>query len=244
MTEHPITEITTPGHLDDAFASILRSTKADFVTEHESSSFIAQHGAVLVQASNWAGWPTDLASAEPVIETYVAGDAEVTATSDNDPFVSAWRPLVEWMNAAVRTALGAVGVEIDGDAYVTASLTATDLLEGTAHMDDDTFVPTDSVSAVAIIGELAGPRVATTAVAHTPLRPMSQVTFTADQLDDFAAGRLDHCRCDANQLVVFPQFGQLHAGPTADHVAHRAPARQLLVFRAKVRTSRQRATLR
>lgn len=239
-----MTEITRPGVLDTAFASVIQSTKADFVTELESSALIAQHGAATIEADDWPGWPADLASTDPVIETYVAGRDDVTATSDNDPFVAAWRPLAEWVNTAVRSALDGVGAELEGDAFVTASLTATELLEGAAHMDDDTFVPTESVGVVAIIGELAGPRVATAAVKRAPLRPMSQVTFTTEQLDDFAADRADHCRCDANQLVVFPQFGQLHAGPAAHHVAHLAATRQLLVFRAKVGSIRPRATLR
>ena len=196
-------EVRAPGPLGIDFASRLRSTKADFVSGHGSSSFIAQHGAASVDADGWPGWPKGLTSAEPVIETYVADEAGVAATSDNDPFVSAWRPLVEWMNTSIRSALEGIGVELAGDAYVTASLTATAALEGTAHMDDDTFEPAVTVNVVAIIGELAGPRVATTAMEHAVLRPMSQIVFTSRQLDDFANGRLDHCRCEADQLVLF-----------------------------------------
>ena len=41
-----------------------------------------------------------------------AGAVDVAATSNNEPFVSAWQPLAEWMNVTVRSALADVGVQL------------------------------------------------------------------------------------------------------------------------------------
>ena len=101
-------------------------------------------------------------------------------------------------------------------------------------LDDDQFVPDDSVSVVAIIGELAGPRIAVAPLEPSPLRPMGQVIFADSVLDEFATGAAAQVSASANELVVFPQFGQLHAGPDAAQVAHLSPTRQLLVLRGRV----------
>ncbi|MBT5753671.1 MAG: hypothetical protein HOI41_01740 [Acidimicrobiaceae bacterium] len=227
-------EITVPGLLDHTFAGILRSQKADFVATTDGGTFIAQHGAARVETTDWPGWPTGLSADDTIIETFVAGAVDVAATSNNEPFVSAWQPIAEWMNITVRSALADVGVQLRADAYITTSFTPTDVLEGIAHLDDDQFVPAESVSMVAIVGEHAGPRVATTALGHPPLRPMAPIMFEAAQRDGFANNETDHCLCAADELVVFPQFGQLHAGPSSAHVANAGPARQLLVMRAPV----------
>jgi len=226
---------TAPDVIDATYADVLRSRKADFV---DDQGVIAQHGAVTIPMTGWPGWAGDLpasteAVSDAVIETYVASAAGVTATSDNEPYVSAWMPLIEWMNQAIRNALEPLGVQLDGDAYATASCTPTASLEGMAHMDDDTFMPDDSVGIVAIVGEHTGPRVATGQLQPTPFRPMSQVTWTDDQLRSFERNEMAHTACAADQLVIFPQFGQLHAGPAAAHLAAAGPHRQLLVYRAR-----------
>lgn len=229
-------DVTRPGLLDETYGSVLCSRKADFVSVADRTT-VAQHGAASIDAAGWPGWPDGLSSADAAIETFVAGVDQVTATSHNEPFVSAWQPLAQWMNQTVRTELARFGVGLAGDAYVTASLTTTSDLEGVAHLDDDQFVPTDSVSMVAIIGEHVGPRVATAPIEHRPLRPMAPVSFDDTVLDAFAGSEIDHCQCSADDLVVFPQFGQLHAGPAAAHLAGLGATRQLLVMRAQVATS-------
>ena len=241
-----MTEVSAPPPMTARFATALRATKADFVSTYDDQTgddktIIVQQGAATLDSAGFPDWPRNIGSGEAalheaVIETFLGHEAAATALSDNEPFVSAWLPLAQWMNATVRRQLAEHDVALDGDAYITASLTATAELEGVAHMDDDTFTPADSVGMVAIIGDLAGPRVATGTLAHGPLRPMSQVLFTDDQLDAFAADAVGHHRAEANELVVFPQFGQLHAGPAAHHVGGLAPTRQLLVMRARVRT--------
>lgn len=218
--------------LSAEFARVLTARKSDYVMEVDDTLLVAQQGAALIETSGFPGWIEGLRSTDPVIETYVASTDIVMATSDNQPFVDAWQPLVSWVDAQVRTALARFGVELVGDAYVTASLTPTASLEGLAHMDDDTFVPDAPVGIVAIIGQWTGPRVATASVVHEPLRPMSQIIFDEATLTDFAANRITHSAWAADQLVIFAQFGQLHAGPAAEHIADQGQFRQLVVYRA------------
>ena len=227
-------QVIEPVALDEGYAAILRARKTEFVSVTEGETNLLQHGAAQILTAGWPGWPGGLSTIEPVIEMFVAGPTHVVATSDNNPFVGAWAPLAAWMNNTVRAALEDVGVLLAGDTYITASLTPTNTLEGVAHIDDDQFSPNDSVSMVAILGDLAGPRMATKPIRHTSLRPMAPLSFTPETLEAFASNMVDHCASGPDQLVVFPQFGQLHAGPTRHHVAHLAPLRQLLVMRSAV----------
>jgi len=219
--------VHAPAAIDSDYVAKLRARKHEFVTPQHA---IAQHGAAVLAMDGWPGWPADLVSLEPAIETYVASATIVEPTSTNEPYVSCWQPLVDWMNRAVRDELATYGLTLE-DAYVTASVSDSPSLEGLAHMDDDTYQPHESVGVVAIIGEHAGPRIATGTLQHHELRPMSQVVFDHELLEAFGADALDHCQAAADQLVVFPQFGQVHAGPAAHHV-HNA-TRQLLVLRAR-----------
>lgn len=230
-----MTEVSSPRPLDESFAAALGSTKERFVRASSESVELLQHGAATIDSAGFPGWPP-LDGSEVTIETFVADAGSLTPMSDNEPFVSAWRPLATWIDDTVRAALAAQHIDLVGPAYVTASATPTQLLEGVAHADDLEFVPTDNVGIVAIIGEFVGPRVATASVAHGPLRPMSQVSFAEDVLEAFAASDHAHCACLPNQLVVFPQFAQLHAGPAAEHVSMLGSVRQLLVYRATAAT--------
>jgi len=226
-------DISAPEDFDTTYARVLRSAKAEYVTTEDQVSSIEQFGAARIRGEGWPGWPINLGSDEPVFETYVVGNAEVTATSDNQPFVDAWSPLVAWLNHTVRGELARYDLRIDGDAYVTASLSAAAVLEGIAHMDDDSFVPADSVQVVAIIGQHVGPRVATGRLDVPAVRPMGQVVVDDQIIDAFAADQIDHCQAAADEIVVFPQFGQLHAGPATEHLAA-FESRQLLVLRGTI----------
>lgn len=219
--------------LDTEFARVLAARKADYVTGNDGQLVVSQQGMARIDVDNFPGWVHELESTDPVIETYVASRDGIHATSDNQPFVDAWMNLVTWVDTTVRTALDRHGVDVMGDAYVTASLTETASLEGLAHMDDDTFMPDAPVGIVAIIGQWTGPRVATATVAHEPLRPMSQVIFDETTRASFESDQLDHAAAAADELVIFAQFGQLHAGPAARHISHLGAFRQLIVYRAQ-----------
>jgi len=226
-----MTDVRAPAALDSDFAQMLRSTKADFVDAAGDVTSIRQHGAATISMRGWPGWLEDVPTGEHVIDTYVATKDDLQAAGD--PTVPAWISLVEWTNATVRTALADHQVELHGDAYITASCIPADELGGIAHSDDDTYMPTDTVGVVAIVGQHAGPRVATGELRTPSFRPMSQVAWSDEQLRSFEANEMDHCRCPPDQLVLFPQFGQLHAGPAAAHLQD-IETRQLLVYRAQV----------
>jgi len=236
-----MTVVNAPDAFGAIFATILGADKRSFVKESSEGSTIDQHGATLITPNQpFPGWPsfdpaTLAALHEAVIETYViTGDEPAMALSNNEPFVSTWLHLATWLGSALRVALSNHGLGIAGPSYVTASLTATALLEGQAHIDDDAFVPDDNVGVVAIVGQHVGPRIATQTLAPKALRPMSQVQYMDDVLQAFQIGAIDHCVAPADQIAVFPQFGQLHAGPGSDPLASLTPWRQLLVFRASV----------
>jgi hypothetical protein len=60
--------------------------------------------------------------------------------------------------------------------------------------------------------------------------------FDDEVLAEFGRGRLSSQRAKAERIVVFPQFGQLHAGPAIDPAevgTDRPPFRTLLVLRAR-----------
>lgn len=222
--------------IDLQFANVLVAHKSDFVDSSAGNGLVQQLGGASLDISGFPGWPAGLTATEPVIETYVASPSGIAATSDNQPFVDAWTPLVSWMDTQVRTELGSFDCVVAGDAYVTASLTATKELEGLAHMDDDSFVPDDPVGIVAIIGQLLGPRAPSPGVALSPQtapQPMGQIVFDDATLAAFEGGDIEQHRCGPDELVIFPQFGQLHAGPAAHHVSDLSEFRQLLVYRAR-----------
>lgn len=237
-----------PQPIDESFAAALRLTKAQVLQPAGTGVAVVQYGAALLPSTDRPPWPVlpAVSDAEgPVIETYLGSPDAVGATSDNEPHVSAWLALASWMNTTVRTSLAEFGVALEGDAYLTASLTPRSMHEGTPHLDDDVFRPDDDVGVVAIIGELAGPTVAAGRLEHAVPAPSTQLSFDDGQASRFAAGDMGRSRCAADELVVFPQFGQLHAGPTVDDLPAGAPARQLLVLRARaVGVTRRPATPR
>lgn len=228
--------VSAPPPLSAEFVQLLKAQKSDFVETGEAASVVAQHGAASVDA-DFPGWP-DLAGSEvdhAVIEMFViAGDGSVTSMSVNEPYVSAWQPLAEWLAESVQAALAEHGAAFDGDAYLTASITTSSELEGLAHLDDDLYVPDDNVSVVAIVGQHAGPRVAIGSAACSPMRPMGQAVFPDETLAAFMANELECHHGTADQIVLFPQFAQIHAGPAAQHVLDAGRTRQLLVLRARV----------
>ena len=212
-------------------AVAFRASKRDFVQAEQ----LKQHGAVILNMHDFPGWPGDLASPEAIIETFVAGRADTEAMGSHSPFVQAWQPLAEWMNSTVRAQLATIDLSLGEDTYVTASLTPTAELEGRAHLDDDIYSPDENVGVVVILGQHAGPRIATGSLRANPVREMGQVAFSEEILDAFGDERLPHVASAPDTMVAFPQFAQLHAGPAARHVEHLGSTRHLLVLRGRVR---------
>lgn len=226
--------IDKPPIISEGFAAVFRLAKSELVVPFEDRCEITQSGGAYTDPSvEMPPWPVLPAVDEAVIETFVADTAGgISATSNNQPFIDAWLPLVAALNRHLLSTVERYGVQLDGPAYVTASLTPAVALEGTPHVDDDQYIATEGVGLVAICGDLAGPRVACRALPHAPLRSPTQMDFGDNVLNAFAQGDIDQQQADADRIIVFPQFGQLHAGAV---VADPAPAlmRNLLVLRAK-----------
>lgn len=234
-----MTNATPPPLLDTAFASLLGATKADFVHGTAHGTVVDQHGAARIDVPNLPPWP-DLGTPphehHAVIETFVCRPGQVRATGVDAEAIDAWLPLAAVVNDAVRGTLARFGVELDGDAYLTSSVTPRGLHEGSPHVDDDLFRPAEDVGVVAIIGAQAGPTIARAPVRVPALRPDTPIVFDEVDVAGFGTGLTPHTVCGPDQLVVFPQFGQLHAGPDAARLPPGTTHRHLVVFRGRVRS--------
>lgn len=219
--------------LTPEFARLFGSRKSDLVSATPTGSSVLQVGAASLE-SGLPPWPSLPAPGESVIETFVVerrGDP--TPTSDNQPYVDAWLPLATALRDRVFDAIEAFDIPVDGPAYVTASITPPSAVGSDPHVDDDQFVADDGVGLVAIVADRAGSRVATGAIEQGTLRSPTQLTITDELIAAFDANELAIQHSAAGQIVLFPQFGQLHAGPAAGTVA--GGSRQLLVLRATTR---------
>lgn len=146
---------------------------------------------------------------------------------------AAWMPAVRSLADAVLPVLEALNVKLDGDAYITASANEACDVTHEPHFDDDMFVADDGMGLVAIVGQVDGTRIATGTLPMTapasdastqlPLDPALQQSFDDDQLPAQ--------QVDADRIVLFPGFLQLHSGPKL--AADTEQPRLLLVLRAQ-----------
>lgn len=217
----------TPG----ALAGLLSQPKSRLV----DGRTLGQPGALLLPFSDAPPWPDEPgAPSEAIIESFLVDDRNLLPLSESE-WLDRWRPRAEAIVSVLRSHLDRVGVALAGPGYLTCSITPTYLLEGTAHVDDDRFVPEEGVGVVAISGQHVGPRVLRGAA---PLRSEARpgpLSFVESWL---ATGALvDTPPSPVDQLVVFAGFGQVHAGPSAADLGAEPPAsRQLMVFRARTET--------
>jgi hypothetical protein len=218
--------------VSDSLDTHLRNTKQALI-ESAGPDRVPQVGAEVVQE----GFPmptidTDILHTIPSIETFVvnATDRSISPTGTNSELNKAWLPAISAMGDAVFEWLDRQDLRLEGDAYITASITPASDVSGDPHFDDDQFVPTAGVGVVAIVADRAGSRVATEPIEQTGVRAPLPLVVSDQMKAAFDEGMIAHDTFAANTLVVFPQFGQLHAGPgpcgSADDVRH------LLVFRA------------
>ena len=170
----------------------------------------------------------------PSIETFVVSNSgqSVMPIGMNDELNEAWMPAVTAMAEAVVGWLDEHGISLAGDAYITTSITAASEVNGEAHFDDDQFAPQSGAGVFAIVADLAGPKALTAPLPYPPLTAPHPLTLDDELKAEFEnAGSLDPISFGANELVLMPQFGQLHSGPgpcgTPDQRRH------LMVFRGE-----------
>lgn len=215
------------------YAHVFGSPKSHLVECDDGGCSVTQTGAAyLDNVGRPLQWPAVPVPDETVIETFVAdGKAQITPTSTNQPYVDAWLPLVETVSSRVLDAAHRFGIPIASPIYVTVSLTVAGLVSGDPHLDDDQYHAQDGVGLVAIVGQHVGPRIALGRLPHQSLRSPGQVQIGGEVVSSFSTGEIAHQRGEPDRIVLFPQFGQLHAGP-GPAVASTAATRNLLVLRA------------
>jgi len=226
-----------PPQITPEFAELFGAAKADFFVddEHSGNRVLRQTGgAYLVEAlaEPALAWPTEIVADEPLIETFVvAADGGCAGTGSHEALIDAWRPAAAQMAETVLAATSALAIPMTEPAYLTATVTPVDQIAGLAHFDDDLFTPTDGVGFVAIAGTVAGPRVACEPILQSEPPAGAQLVLSETEIERFATGGVVSHVGAPERIVAFPQFGQLHAGPSVT-AEHRGQMRCLLVFRA------------
>ncbi len=233
--ERPSGRAGRPGPFDEHFAATLRLSKQDLLTATGTGDTIAQTGAAYLPDPFPVPLMSELAIGvtEPIIETFVVDpdSGSCTPTGDDRVRIEAWLPIATTMVQQVTGALSANRVAIDGPAFLTASLTPVDQVTTVPHFDDDQYFDGHGVGVVAIAASHGGPRVACEPIPHRPARSSLPLEIDDRVIDRFSAGTVAFQQGAADRIVIFPQFGQLHAGPVVDQ-STTGPVRNLLVFRA------------
>lgn len=195
-------------------AELVRLSKIELF-DRSGPGLVVQSGGEII-ASNFSLPTIDraIAGAIPSIETFVVSvDGEIAAMGANDDLIAAWMPAITVLADQVSRWATVSGIELASDAFVTASLTAASEVNGEAHFDDDQFDPTAGAGLVAIVGDLGGPRVAARPIPHADIQPPRPVAASEELLESFSVGTLTSNSYGPNEVVVLPQFAQLHAGP-------------------------------
>jgi hypothetical protein len=230
----------------DDIGRFLRADKAALVSETGGRFHLRQPGGLVLDEpfDRQQGFPLpapDAASGsgssvvpiEPVIETFLVGDdGGCNGMGTDSGLIERWQPAVAAFAGLVLDAATDLGVNVTGPISVTASLTPLGQVVNTPHLDDPIYEPTDGVGLAAVVGSHRGPRLAIEPV-EVP-KPMAGTPLAVDRgsADRVGgAGPAGWRSIAANRIVLFPLFGQLHAGPT-DLEATGLPNRSLLVLRA------------
>lgn len=170
--------------------------------------------------------PEVSSNGETSIETFaVSEDGDLEPLGD--PAIAAqWMPAAESFIATVLDSLSEAGVEVVAPGYLTASLTPVDEVNGELHFDDEQVDDGAGVGVVAIVATHDGSRLVRTPIGCTRADhslPLEASTAPADAHIQ---------RCDADRIIVFPQFAQLHSGPGP---LAATGMRHMFVFRAATR---------
>ena len=216
MSDRTMRPGTKPvGPLDEPFARLLQLTKAELLDLGATDEVHQTGGALL-------GGPVEIPDASPLfpdltaplIETFlVEGDGTCTPTGTDQALIDATEAVAATVATRTLEALGRFEVPAEVPGYLTASVSPIDQVANTPHIDDDQFVPAAGVGAFAIVGDGMGPRLAVDPIPHLPVRPGLPLQFEPEAEAQFDDGTLRAQQVEACQLVMLPQFGQLHAGP-------------------------------
>lgn len=223
--------------MDGVVSGLVRLSKQDLF-DRAGDGLIAQSGGEIVDDTFvMPSIEMSVAGPLPSIETFVVSrTGEISAMGTKEALNAAWMPTIERLVAGVHAWVEAAAVELTGDAYVTASLTAASNVNGEAHFDDGQFEPTAGAGLVAIVGDLDGPSVASEPIPHDDVRPNQPLADDNEMKMAFDEGDFGRIDFAPNELIVMPQFGQLHSGPGPCGAA--TNVRHLLVFRSATAPTR------
>lgn len=172
-------------------------------------------------------------SLETRIETFIVSPGGLTSSTGTDiEMIDAWMPSVEALIQRIQASCAEMEIVLEGDSYLTASVTPLPEVIDVPHFDDQQFTADDGVGLVAIVADLDGSCVATEPVPHHPAQPGMPLQVDEAVFASFAAGEIAQQHTDANRVVVFPQFAQLHSGPPLAETETDG-VRAMLVFRAR-----------
>lgn len=235
VDQHADTQAPSPDPLNAAFAATLALTKAELLAIGGEGVVHQTGGALIdgpVDIADLSGQFPDLSA--PLIETFLIGaDGSCSPTGTDQRLIDAVAATAASVAEQTLAALERFAVSLELPGYLTASVTPVEQVTSTPHADDDQFMPDDGVGIVAVVGDGLGPRIAIDPVPHLPTRPGLPLDFGPDAADRFDDGSIRSQQVAANRLVVLPQFGQLHAGPTATPNDHQRRVRTLFVFRLR-----------
>jgi len=211
----------------ESLATVLRGRQIDLVRPMGHGQDLAQVGAAVLTGEfpvplPGPSDPVAPRGGEATIETFVSDHQGGTAAAMGDDVDVAawWQATVDDLVDRVLAALRPHGVQLDGPIYVTTSATPIDQVIAEPHLDDDQFEPEAGVGLVAIAASHDGPRLARGALAAP--RAMANGPLGLDQSDldqwfepdEEAPGASHRVQgTGADRVVLFPRFGQLHAGP-------------------------------
>jgi hypothetical protein len=225
-----------PPVLSEEFAQYLRMTKRDLFDSGASGELTQTGMAYVGEPINVPPVTVDTSRTGPSIDMFVIDGAtgSCTPTGTNAELNDAWLPTVEALATTVLSTVGDQGVKLTGDLYVTTSITPLELVSENPHFDDDQFQPDHGVGLAAIVADQAGPHIAYSPLAHEQVRAPHPLVVTPEHETDFHNGNIVRQSGAAHRVVVFPQFGQLHAGP-GNIQTEQHSVRHLLVLRAATR---------
>lgn len=229
---------SSPPTLDADYASVFSASKQAVISaiDADRSAIVQQGPAVIGTLGDLAGlrWPTEVVADDAMIETFVVGpEAGCMSTGSDSELIAAWKPLAKALAERVFATAAEHGIPIAEPAYLTTTVTPAGQTIAEAHFDDDLFDPSDGVGLVAIVGSIDGPRVASGVLEVPSAPPGAQIPVSEKLLATFDRdeGDFEVVPIPADAIVVFPQFGQLHAGPMIDE-SFVGSMRYLMVLRA------------
>jgi hypothetical protein len=222
------------GPISAEFARHLTLSKQQLIDATSDPGLLAQFGAAYVggeiELPTLAKPP---AANNAAIETFIVeNDGSCTPTGSNLALIDAFTIAAEQMVRLLRGAMADLDVTLDGPSYLTASVTPAVQVVGEPHFDDEQFLADDGVGFVAVVGSIAGSRVACEPVKMGPARNGLPLDVDPLRFDEFSSGKIAQQTTSSNRISVMPQFGQMHAGP-ALALQGATAMRSLMVFRAR-----------